>query len=104
MIIHQDHDYGHLPGGKPHYEHIESQHNQALAGGQAHLYMVLDSDKQLRNGLLRPPQMTLIRAIRRAEVRLTPQDGRRDGFTRGLRWSLGRQMRRLRRRLTGSLT
>jgi hypothetical protein len=99
MIIHQDHDYGHLPGGKPHYEHIESQQNQALAGGLAHMYMVLDSDKQLRNGRLRPPQKTMIRLIRQAEVWLTPADGPRSG----LRWSLGRQMRRLRRRLTGSL-
>ena len=99
MIIHQDHDYSHLPGGKPHYEHVESQQNQALAGGLAHMYMVLDSDKQLRDGKLRPPQMTFICAIRKAEVWLTPADGRRSG----LRWSLGRRMRRLRRRLTGSL-
>ena len=99
MVIHQNHDYSHLPGGKPHYEHSESQKNQALAGGSAHLYMVLDSDMQLRGGRLQPPQMTFIRAIRRAEVQLTPPDGSR----KGLRWSLARQMRRLRRRLTGSL-
>ncbi len=99
MVVHQNHDYSHLPGGRPHYEHPESRQNQALAGGQNHMYMILDSDKQLRDGKLRSPQMTFIRAIRLAEVKLTPSDGRRTG----LRWSLARQMRRLRRRLTGSL-
>lgn len=99
MAIHQSHDYSHLPGGRPHYEHPESQRNQSLAGGANHMYMVLDSDLQLRDGKLRRPQMTLIRAIRLAEVSLTPTDGQRTG----LRWSLARQMRRLRRRLTGSL-
>ena len=99
MIIHQNHDYSHLPGGRPHYEHKESQINQALAGGSAHLFMVLDSDKQLRDGKLVSPPRTIVRSIRQAEVRLTPADGRRQG----LRWSLARQMRRLRRRITGSL-
>ena len=99
MVIHQNHDYGHLPDGRPHYEHPESDKNQALAGGPAHMYMILDSDFQLRDGKLRHPPLDLVRAIRRAEVRLTPSDGRRTG----LRWSLARQMRRLRRRITGSL-
>jgi hypothetical protein len=99
MAIHQNHDYSHLPGGRPHYEHPESHKNQDLAGGQNHMYMILDSDSQLRKGKIRRPQMTFIRALRQAEVRLTPLDGQRTGF----RWSLARQARRLRRRLTGSL-
>jgi hypothetical protein len=99
VVIHQNHDYSHLPGGRPHYEHHESQQNQALAGGLSHMYMILDSNRQLRDGRLRPPRLTLIRAIRQAEVKLTPPDGQRSG----LRWSLARQFRRLRRRITGSL-
>lgn len=99
MIIHQNHDYSHLPGGKPHYEHIESHQNQALAGGASHMFMVLDSDRQLRAGKLQRPRPTFIRTIRQAEVWLTPADGSR----KGLRWSLARQMRRLRRRITGTL-
>jgi hypothetical protein len=98
-VIHQNHDYGHLPDGRPHYEHPDSNKNQELAGGSAHMYMILDSDFQLQNGKLRRPPLNLVRAIRRAEVELTPSDGRRSG----LRWSLARQMRRLRRRITGSL-
>jgi hypothetical protein len=98
-IIHQDHDYSHLPGGKPHYEHPESQQNQSLAGGASNLYMVLDSDKQLIGGRVRSPRITYMRLIRGLEVAFTPPSGERSG----LRWSLARQFRRLRRRLTGSL-
>ena len=97
--IHQDHDYSHLPGGRPHYEHPESQVNQALAGGSANLYMVLDSDRQLVGGRLVPPRLTMLRLLRRAEVWLTPPGSLRSG----LKWKLARPFRRLRRRITGSL-
>lgn len=99
MVIHQDHDYRHLPGGKPHYTSQESFDNEALAGGSANLYMVLDSQKQLRNGRLLNPSPSLVRTLRRGEVWLTPPDGIRQGW----RWKLARQMRRMRRRITGSL-
>jgi len=99
MAVHQEHDYSHLPGGQAHYNLEESRQNQALAGGANHLYMVLDSDKQFSQGKLHPPKMTLLRALRMAEVRLTPPDGRQ----RGGRWFLARRFRRLRRRITGSL-
>jgi len=99
MIIHQDHDYSHLPGGKPHYTHPESVQNQALAGGSANLFMVLDSDKELRDGKLRAPRFTLLRTLRRIEVKFTPPGGER----KGLRWAIARRARRARRRMTGSL-
>jgi hypothetical protein len=99
MVIHQSHDYGHLPGGRPHYELPESTQNQVLAGDVNHMYMILDSDKQLRDSKLRNPPMGLVRALRQAEVRLRGPDSQR----KGLRWSLARQMRRFRRRITGSL-
>ena len=98
-VIHQDHDYGHLPDGKPHYTMDESRENEAMAGGSANLYMVLDSQKQLRDGVLRTPSPSLVRTLRQGEVWLTPPDGTRQG----IRWSLARRLRRLRRRLTGSL-
>lgn len=99
MVIHQDHDYSHLPGGRPHYEQPESRANEILAGGSANLYMVLDSDRQLIQGRVRRPRWSLMRALRRIETSLTPADGSRSG----LRWSLARRARRIRRRLTGSL-
>lgn len=98
-VIHQDHDYSHLPGGRPHYELPESRQNEALAGGSANLYMVLDSNRQLIQDQVRRPRLTWLRTLRRIETRLTPPNGTR----RGWRWSLARQARRARRRLTGSL-
>jgi flavin-dependent dehydrogenase len=48
MIVHQNHDYSHLPGGKPHYEHPDTNENIRLAGGQANIrYTILDSTHQL---------------------------------------------------------
>lgn len=99
MVIHQDHDYRHLAGGLPHYMQPESKANEDLAGGFANLFMILDSDKQLVDGIVRAPRWTRLRLLRRIETLLTPKDGRREG----LRWSLARKARRMRRRITGSL-
>jgi hypothetical protein len=98
MAVHQDHDYGHLPGGRPHYDLEESDRNQALAGGLAHLYTVLDTEQELVAGRVRRHSPSLLRAIRRAEIRLMPE-----GERRGLRWAVTRRLRRLRRSLSGTL-
>jgi hypothetical protein len=100
MVIHQNHDYNHLPGGKPHYDHAESRQNEALAGGSGNLFMVLDSDKQLIRGKVRPPRWDLIRILRRAEVWLSSRESQRGRLNK----SLARKLRRLRRRISGSLT
>ena len=99
LVVHQNHDYSHLPGGKPHYDLEESQQNMAKAGGLANMYMVLDADFQLVHGCLRRPPVTLIRAARRLERWLMPADG----SLRGRRGGLARKARRLRRRLAGEL-
>jgi len=97
--IHQNHDYSHLPGGRPHYEQDESFVNEDLAGGQGNLYMVLDCDRQIRDGQLRRPQMSLVRALRLAERWTAPKNG----ADSRVRTYLSRRFRRLRRRVTGSL-
>ena len=69
MIVHQNHDYSHLPGGKPHYEHPETNENIRLAGGQANIrYTILDSTHQLVNGKLSRPKMTSMRFMRKLEL------------------------------------
>ena len=69
MIVHQNHDYGHLPGGKPHYEHPDSNENIRLAGGQANIrYTILDSTHRLVGGKLAPPKMTSLRLARKLEL------------------------------------
>lgn len=69
MIVHQNHDYGHLPDGKPHYEHPDTNENIRLAGGQANVrYTILDSTHQLVDGKLVRPKMTSLRFTRRFEL------------------------------------
>jgi hypothetical protein len=70
MIIHQNHDYSHLPGGKPHYEHPDTNENIRLAGGQANIrYTILDATHQLTaDGKLVRPNMTYLRFMRRVEL------------------------------------
>ncbi len=69
MIVHQNHDYSHLPDGKPHYEHPDTNENIRLAGGQANVrYTILDSTHQLMDGKLTRPKMTSLRFTRRVEL------------------------------------
>ncbi len=69
MIVHQNHDYSHLPGGKPHYEHPDTNENIRLAGGQAAVrYTILDSTRCLVNGKLARPKMTSLHFTRRFEL------------------------------------
>lgn len=69
-IVHQNHDYGHLPGGLPHYEHPDTNENIRLAGGQANIrYTILDATHQLApNGKLIRPKMTRLRFTRKLEL------------------------------------
>lgn len=69
MIVHQNHDYAHLPGGKSHYDHPDTNENIRLAGGQANIrYTILDSTHQLADGKLTRPKMTSLRFTRRLEL------------------------------------
>jgi hypothetical protein len=70
MIVHQNHDYSHLPGGKPHYEHPDTNENIRLAGGQANIrYTILDATHELAaGGKLIRPKMTSLRFTRKLEL------------------------------------
>ncbi|NWG08325.1 MAG: hypothetical protein HXY35_16740 [Chloroflexi bacterium] len=66
MIVHQNHDYSHLPGGQPHYKHPETDVNIQLAGGrEVTRFTLLDADCRLSNGRLIPREWNL-RTFRRA--------------------------------------
>ena len=94
-VIHQSHDYSHLPGGRPHYDLAESQHNMQVGGGLKHMYMVLDADFQLIDGQIRPARFTWLRFIRSIERKLMPESGE----LRGPRGYLTRLLRKSRRKL-----
>jgi hypothetical protein len=70
MIVHQNHDYSHLPGGKSHYDHPDTDENIRLAGGQANIrYTILDSTHQLtESGKLSRPKITSLRFQRKLEL------------------------------------
>ncbi len=69
MIVHQNHDYSHLPDGKSHHAHPETNENIRLAGGQANVrYTILDATHQLADGTLIRPKMTSLRLTRKLEL------------------------------------
>lgn len=69
MLVHQNHDYSHLPDGKSHYDHPDTNENIRLAGGQANIrYTILDSTYQLVDGKLTRPKMTSLRFTRNFEL------------------------------------
>ena len=70
MIVHQNHDYSHLPGGKPHYEHPDTNENIRLAGGEANIrYTILDATRQLvPSGKLISPKLSYLRFMRGVEL------------------------------------
>ena len=52
MIIHQNHDYSHLPGGQPHYKLPETDENVRLAGGKRHIFLLREANYQLKDGIV----------------------------------------------------
>jgi len=69
MVVHQNHDYRHLPGGKPHYEHPETNENIRLAGGHAAVrYTILDATHRLKDGKLVRPAFTNLHFWRKVEL------------------------------------
>lgn len=93
-VIHQEHDYAHLPGGRPHYKLDESRHNVQLGGGFDKVYDLLDVDQQFRDGRIRKTPFTFPRFFRKLERWVMPPE------KRGWRWRLARQFRRLRRKVS----
>jgi hypothetical protein len=69
IIIHQNHDYAHLPGGQPHYKHPETDVNIRLAGGRPMTrFTLLDTDYRLEKGQILPQRMNGARLWRRIEA------------------------------------
>ncbi len=67
-IIHQSHDYGHLPGGKPHYRHPETEENIRLGGGKLTIFTLDDSQFLVKDGRLQRWQFSWKKVKREMEV------------------------------------
>ncbi len=68
QIVHQNHDYSHLPGGQPHYRHPETFENIRLAGGIRAIFELPDASHRLVGGKLARPVLTWKRLRREAEI------------------------------------
>jgi hypothetical protein len=69
-VIHQAHDYSHLPGGRPHYRLPESDENVRLAGGREMIFTLKDATWQLGVTGLRRQWLSPAGAARTIEAAL----------------------------------
>jgi hypothetical protein len=67
MVVHQAHDYSHLPGNKPPYGSEVAKSNLAKAGGRRCTNNILDTNRELISGQVRRPKFHLARLLRRLE-------------------------------------
>jgi hypothetical protein len=68
MVIHQDHDYSHLPGGQPHYRLPESSENTRLAGGRRAIFTLNDADYSYNDGQLQRIPLSFRKLVREIET------------------------------------
>ena len=68
FIVHQNHDYRHLPGGQPHYRHPETFENIRLAGGRRAIFELPDASHYLISGKLVHPPWSWKRFWREVEI------------------------------------
>lgn len=69
MIVHQNHDYSHLPGGQPHYKHPETDINVGLAGGRiVTRFTLLDANYCIEAGNIQPQKLNRARLWRLIEL------------------------------------
>ncbi len=67
-IIHQNHDYRHLPGGKPHYRLPETKENVSKGGGDHTIFTLFDAQYKLINGKLVRKSLTWRKFLREIEI------------------------------------
>jgi hypothetical protein len=68
MIIHQDHDYSHLPNSQPHYRLPETSENVKLAGGPRAIFNLFDADYLLKDNGIEIMPMTWKKFWREVEI------------------------------------
>lgn len=68
FIVHQNHDYSHLPDGQPHYRLPETYENVRLAGGYRTIFTLADTNDTLVNGQIKNAEMPLKKILREIET------------------------------------
>jgi hypothetical protein len=92
LVVHQNHDYSHLPGGLPPYDLPETQKNIHLGGGMKHMYTILEANKVLDNGKIQPARMNVHRILHRLELAMTSDN------LHGIRKTIVQRLKRMRRK------
>lgn len=68
QIIHQNHDYSHLPGGQTHYRLPETDENIRLAGGRRAIFTLADADYCFVDDKIKENKLTRERFWREVEI------------------------------------
>jgi hypothetical protein len=74
-LVHQNHDYAHLPGGQPHYRLPESEDNIRMAGGRATVFTLQDVDWRIGQDDIRKVRPWDGQLLRRLEADLIARLG-----------------------------
>jgi hypothetical protein len=93
VVIHQNHDYSHLPGNRPPYGSEIAKSNLAKAGGRKHVYNILDTNREIVGGRVTKPEIRVVRWLRRLERTLINDDAR------GWGWELSLKLQQMERPL-----
>lgn len=67
-IVHQNHDYRHLPGGQPHYRLPETKENVAKGGGEHTIFTLFDAQFNLVDGKLIRKPLKFRKILREFEI------------------------------------
>jgi len=94
LVVHQNHDYSHLPGGKPPYGSEVAKSNLTKAGGRKRVYNILDTNRELVRGWIRRPEVRVVRWLRRLERALINDAGQ------GWGWELSLRLQQMQRPLS----
>jgi hypothetical protein len=86
-IVHQNHDYRHLPNGQIHYRHPESERNVELGGGNQKMYSLRDVPEVLEGETIKKKPVTWLRLLRAVELRLQPAS-EEDNLRRRMYWKV----------------
>jgi hypothetical protein len=68
QVIHQNHDYSHLPNGQPHYRLPETFENVRMAGGKRTIFKLDDTNKVFKDGKIKPAPLNWAKFWREVEI------------------------------------
>ena len=96
-ILHQNHDYSHLPNGEIHYRHPESERNVELGGGNKKMYYLWDLPHFMVDGIVERRPLSWLRVVRFIERLVQPEEE-----NKSMRYRVYWKLRKLRKRLDES--